>query len=160
MYKRQQYNEFIRLQRRLLAGAGLRVAAVENEHAAIHVGTAYMIENELIDLPEGGRHGEDPNLTDPDELFHRWTTYVSLKLYMKEPKLALVNTIYIQPQWTDFSDYRLIDDAEITIEVASGFKVVWAFSLRYDSDPPLDGEEVPLVKRLDTSFSHNLRVTF
>lgn len=147
LFGQVQYNEFIRLSRRLLGGAGLRVAVVEHENAEVHVGSGYMLEYEALDIPE-----EDPHPS--STLFHRSTSYFSIKLYLKEPVVALVNTAYVQPRFEDPSDYRLIDDAEISVSITDVFAVVWAFSLRYDSRPPLG------VKKLDTAFTHNLRVAF
>lgn len=142
-----QYNEFIRLSRRLLGGAGLRFALVEHENAEIHVGSGYMLEYEALDIPEDDPH---PAST----LFNRSTSYISIKLYLKEPAVALVNTAYVQPRFEDPADYRVIDDAEVSISITDVFSVVWAFSLRYDSKPPGG------VKKLDTAFTHNLRVSF
>lgn len=147
LFGQAQYNEFIKLRRRLLGGAGVRFEVIRYDNAEVHVGTAYMLEAERLDVPEGG----------PDEshtLFHRWSSYLSLKLYLAEPKVALVNTAYIQPRFADFSDYRFIDDAEISVAVTDAFAVVWAASIRVDSQPPQG------IEKVDTTLTNNIRFVF
>ncbi len=147
LFGQAQYNEFIKLRRRLLAGGGLRFAPLDVPSAEVNLGTDYMLESESLDVPEDG-----PD--DPHTLFHRWSNYLSLKLYLEEPKVAFVNTAYIQPRFRDFSDYRFIDDAEVSVSITEMLAVVWAASVRVDSKPP-EG-----VEKVDTVLTHNLRVAF
>lgn len=143
-----QYNEFIRLQERYLGGIGGRLVPVTGDNGEIVVGSGYMLELEINDVPEDG----------PDArrvLAHRWTSYVSIKGYLQDPNVSVVETVYLQPRLTDFSDYRLLSEAELSVEVAPEvLSLVAGVYLRYDSDPVQD------IEPLDVTFLNKLRLAF
>ncbi len=146
LYGQVQYNEFIRLQRRLLGGLGARLELLEGEKGEVVIGTGYMLEFEQNDVPLDG----------PDEkrvLAHRWTSYLSLKGYLKHPNVTVVETIYAQPRLTDFGDYRILNEAELSVAVTDNLSLVAGLYLRYDSQP------VAEVERLDLTIMNKLRLT-
>lgn len=147
LFVQAQYNEFIRLQQRYLGGLGARWEFIEGRNFEVIVGSGYMLEFEQYDVPEDGPDGRRV-------LAHRWTNYLSLKGYLKDPKVTLVETVYAQPRLSDFGDYRILSEAELAITITDRLEVVAGLYLRYDSQPVVD------VDPLDLTFLNRLRVGF
>jgi putative salt-induced outer membrane protein YdiY len=105
-----------------------------------------MLEYESLNLPEDAQH--------PPILFnHRWTNTLVLGFQLA-PHVTLANTIYVQPRFDDFTDLRILDEADLAVGIGDHLAVVTAFSFRYDSRPP-DG-----LKNTDISVSQSLRMRF
>ncbi len=144
VFAQAQYNEFIKLSKRLLGGAGARFEVYESKHAEVVFGTGYMLEYEDNDV--------EPRTT---VLAHRSTSYLSLKLYLGDSKVTLVQTVYAQPRLTDLGDYRILNDSELVIKITGHLEVVAGVYLRYDSEPV-----IPELSKLDMTMKNKLRVTF
>lgn len=145
VFTQAQYNEFQRLKRRLLFGIGARVRPVDEVWGEVAIGSAPMLEIERI---------ADDLGVDPDTQVVRWSNYVSFKFFLEEPRVQIVNTLYIQPRFDEFSDYRFLSEGEIGVKVIRALELVVTVSVLYDSRPP------PTVKKLDTIITNALRVTF
>lgn len=146
-FAQAQYNEFIRLQQRYLGGAGVRFEPIHDKHVELTVGTGYMLEFEQNDVPEDGPDAREV-------LAHRSTSYLSLEVYLEDPAVTLIDTIYVQPRLTDFGDYRILNEAELSVAITDVVSLVASSSLRYDSDPVLD------IEKLDLAFLNKLRLSF
>ncbi|MBK8011107.1 MAG: DUF481 domain-containing protein [Deltaproteobacteria bacterium] len=147
LFGQLQFDEFIRLRERLLAGAGFRGELLRSEFLNVVLGTGYMLEYEALDLP--------PGVVDDGDVFaHRWTSYLSVKAGLEVPEVQFVNTVYVQPRITDFDDYRVLDEAELELAVLANLKFAVGLSLRYDSLPPSD------VESFDISIKNKLRLSF
>ncbi len=147
LFGQLQYNEFIKLKRRLLFGLGARFAVLEEKFVELHFGTGVMLESESLDVPPDG-----PD--DPHQLAYRWTNYVSCKFYLFSPKVQMINTVYAQPRFSRWSDLRVLDEAEVETTLADGLTLALSFSLRYDRRPPND------VERLDVVVNNRIRLRF
>ncbi len=147
LFTQIQYNEFIRLRQRFLAGGGFRADVIEEDYAEVHLGTTYMLEFENLDVPDDG-------VDEPQTLNHRWSNYLSIKLYLSEPNVSLVETIYIQPRFDDFADIRVISEAELQISLGSNFSFAIGLSIRFDNRPPAE------VEKLDTTLTNRIRYAF
>lgn len=147
VFGQAQHNEFIKLRERALGGAGVRAVVLEEENVELTFGTAYMLEYERLQVPRGST---EQAVT----WAHRWSSYFSAKLFLADPRVQIVNTVYLQPWIGRWSDYRIFDELEVEVTVVKALKLVVGFSLRYDSDPPVD--LVPL----DTTIVNRLRVDF
>lgn len=142
-----QYNEFIKLEQRLLAGVGLRLPIIDTAAFQVTFGTGYMLEFERLDVPADG----------PDErevLAHRSTNYVSLRFNIDEPRVHVVNTTYFQPRITQLRDVRVLDEAELEIKIVDELAFVVGLGIRYDSEPPEN------VRSLDVVLVNKFRVAF
>jgi hypothetical protein len=151
VFAQVQYNEFIRLLSRTLGGVGARVTLLESTTADAYVGTGYMFEREALDIPDGRR----PETECVTCQFHRWTTYVALSVKLIEDRLGLINTLYVQPRFDDFSDYRLFSDGSLTISANDLISLSIGLLVRYDSRPPLDD-----VDALDITVKNTLKLSF
>lgn len=136
VFAQAQFNEFTRLNLRMLGGLGLRVDPINRRTLQVWAGTGYMIEHERIRVDEGDPH--------PSEVInHRWTSYMVEQLRIWDSTLLARNTTYVQPRLDDFGDLRMIEAFQVearTGPLALGLE----FELQYDSRPPLFSGVVPL----------------
>ncbi len=137
---------FTRLQLRTLLGAGVRLRLVETDAAGLYLGSSVMLEHERLDPAKVIVHPD--RVTAP-----RWSNYVSLQFMFGE-KVSLVNTLYMQPRFDAFDDYRILDEAEFSILITEHLGITIAFYLRHDSLPP-DG-----VESLDVSLRNGFSLSF
>ncbi|MCB1056941.1 MAG: DUF481 domain-containing protein [Acidobacteria bacterium] len=146
-FVQHQFNEFTRLATRYLVGGGLRVGLLRSPRREVYVGTGYMFEFERLDpLVEGDVRDETRS--------HRWTNYLSLKLESADGRLRLVNTTYAQPRFDDFADFRLLDEAELGVDLRNNISLGLALSLAFDNQPPVG------VERSDLSLTNRIRFSF
>jgi len=129
---------------RELLGGGLRFRILKTEHFKFRLGTAYMFETEKYDLPENSLH---PQTT----VFHRFTSYVTLK-YQLNKLLSFISTTYYQPRLTDFNDYKLFSENAFLIDTGEVFDLFIKFNLRYDSRPPDTVKNFDTFSRIGFSF--------
>lgn len=147
LFVQAQYNEFILLQQRYLGGLGARWEVLSGKAGEVVLGSAYILEFEDNAVPEDG-----PDVK--EVLAHRWSSYLSVKAYLSDPAVSVVDTVYVQPRLTDLSDLRVLNEAELSVQVTGALALVAGVYLRYDSQP------VSGVERLDVSTENKLRVTF
>ncbi len=131
-------NQQQRLQRRTLAGAGLRAVILEDDSLGVAVGITPMLEIEVLD---------DALQSEPERI--RLSTYVSGRLAIS-PTTALRATVYAQPRANAFDDVRVLSQATLSIGITRYVRLRVQTNLRYDSRPPLD------VKPTDFSITNGL----
>lgn len=128
LFGQLQYDRFVRMNFRALLGGGPRFVVLQGDAVQLYLGTGYMLEREVLDIPEDDPH---PRLT----LYHRSTSYLSLKVALSD-SLLLTNVGYVQPRFDRPSDVRVLDDLELQVAVDDHFKLVQSLVFAYDSDPP------------------------
>ena len=130
LFSQVEFNEFTSQIIRTLVGAGVRVAPILHKKFELYVGTGYMFEyEELSDV--------DTTVDDHPEItkYHRWTSYVSCRLMITK-WLVAANTIYIQPRFRDFGDYRLLESFMLVFKVYKSLRLLQVLTVAYDSRPP------------------------
>lgn len=146
LFAQFQYNEFLRLNRRILTGAGVRVEALRLPEVLASFGTSYMFESERVDT-------EAAFPDDPETIAHRWSSYGVMRSSLFDDRLILQATIYFQPRFDDFNDHRVLTqfegEATITEILSLGVNVMQM----YDSRPPND------VTRLDLRMTNTVKLT-
>lgn len=148
MFGQYQFKEFARLQARILSGVGPRANLVHLKTLKVQAGTAYMFEYEQLQR-------QDPNDPKPDPtVAHRWSNLLTIELASVEGILAVANTVYVQPRFDDFSDYRLLDEVAIDIRVTEVLSIGSAIGVAYDSEPPAG------VENKDITFEQTFKLTF
>jgi hypothetical protein len=146
LFTQLQYDEFVRLNLRVLGGGGLRVLLLQTELWTLYAGTGYMLEHEKLDIPATDSH---PQST----LAHRSTSYLSVTLALR-PFLHLVQTAYAQPRFDRPKDVRILDELSLELSVFEWFQLTMSFGLRYDSDPP------DTVEKLDVQLKNGFKLAF
>ena len=126
----QYQNDFtLLLERRLVAGAGLRFAIFEEPRLGLWGGTGYMAEDE--------RRLVDPAGPDPVHMLnHRSTTYIASRLGLVPEKVMWINTIYLQPRLDDPADLQLLDESTLQAAVSKWLTLTMALRLRLDTRAP------------------------
>lgn len=135
-------NEQTLLARRYLVGGGLRYEIVETEAVGFAIGTTPMIERERL-RPEA--------MEDPTTSF-RWSNYVSLRVDVSETAEAFA-VVYAQPRVEAFSDYRILHESRLDLDVTKFVKVRIRGMMRYDSQPPIGVDDTDIM--LTTGFVFN-----
>jgi len=124
-----QYNELLVVEQRNLVGLGLRVKWMDKENFTGYAGNSYLYEME---------HSDEAGTT---EYNHRNSTYLSLSYFPKSNRFSLANTLYYQPLYEDFSDFRILEQFRLDVPLSSWFKVFALFNYYLDSDTPLGSRE-------------------
>lgn len=147
VFAQHQFNEFQRLQARVLGGVGARAKIVHSQPFNVALGSGYMTEFERI---------TDGSAVDSrrETVSHRWTSFLNVKLALFEENLMLQNTLYIQPRFDDLSDYRLLEELEAEVAVTSVFSMGTSLTVAHDSTPPagVGSSDVSLLQTIKFSF--------
>jgi len=146
LFAQVQYDAFLKLRFRAVGGGGVRTTFVDTEAVHMYAGTGYMFEREEFQdelLPEDPHPRTTTN--------HRWTSYLTLSVALDE-SFTLTNTVYVQPRFDDFPDFRVLETFSLTLKSSTVFAITAGLSMRYDSDPP------SVVAGLDTEIFTKLQV--
>jgi len=141
VFVQHQNDRFFRLQRRSLAGAGLRFEIVHDPRLLAWGGTAYMLEYERINVKPGAPDA-------PETVSHRWTNYLTFR-FAPNASVLLQSTTYFQPRFDDFSDYRVLEVVEALGRMTDLLSFGLTLTVLHDSAPPTGVKETDL--RLSTS---------
>lgn len=145
LFQQINYDKLRALQFRGLLGGGLRFTLLRWHGSRVWYGTAYMLEQENLDLPADAVH---PNRTTS----HRWSNYISSRTTLDD-RIGLVWTVYAQPRFDDPGDIRLLGDARLAFALAGSASMVTSFLARWDSRPPDDVEALDTTLRTGVHFS-------
>ena len=113
-FVQSQNNQLLAINSRNLVGAGLRFKLVSKENVRLYLGNAYMYEEEKSDA------------FDTKEYNHRNSTYLSISATIAESNVNITNTVYFQPLYKDFSDFRILEQLKIDVPLS---KVLSLFTL-------------------------------
>lgn len=121
-FVQSQYNKPLRLDLRLMIGAGPRYTAVDNAKMRVNLGTAVMLEREGI--------------TDgPITTLVRNSSYVSATLIFTG-MASLTTVVYFQPKLFDASDQRIAVEGGLLINVTEHMTLESRMNLLKDSAQP------------------------
>ena len=147
LFGQHQFNEFIRLEQRLLFGGGGRFLVLQAPQTEIFLGTGYMLERETLDLPREPREARRSE-------HHRSTNYLTVRYNSKDERLRLVETVYVQTRVDRLEDYRLLSETSFEIRLLRRLALAINLSVTHDSEPPTG------VKEMDVVLSNSLRYSF
>lgn len=131
-----QHNELLNINARNLIGAGIRFKLLSKENLRLYLGKAYMYEEEKSDAF---------NVKDYN---HRGSTYLSMSATFPKSNVEITNTIYYQPLYQDFSDYRVLEQLKIGIPVSDVIGFYTLLDYYHDSTTPSG----------DSQFSTNISI--
>ncbi len=131
-----QYDEILRIQKRLLLGTGPRFNLMKKEKSDIHLGVAYMYEYEQ-ELDTAVFHRD-----------HRISSFLSAdKTFENGHSISTIG--YYQPVIDNFSDFRVSLGFRLALKIASNLAFNFNVNLNYDAQPVID-EDIP-------SLTYNIR---
>lgn len=136
-----QQDRFQRLRGRTLVGGGPAFWLYESDRIMLRAGTGIMHEGESYRIVE-------PSSADAV----RSTSYLALTAHVGE-RASLSLSAFVQPRINAWSDYRVLNEATLTVGVNSWLATTLGFVIRHDSAPPLG------VKKTDVEVSHSIGVT-
>ena len=146
-FTQYNYDTTYRLDRRALAGGGLRFHLVGSDAFQLWEGASAFVEHErLSELQEGDDHPERSTVV-------RWSHYLSSRFAVND-RVVSTCTVYLQPLWNGIGDTRVLGELNLEIDLAGPLVLALNFVMRYDSRPP-EG-----VNKLDTVLENGLAVTF
>jgi putative salt-induced outer membrane protein YdiY len=136
-----------RLVNRAVGGAGLRMNLADWDGGDLYLGVAYMAEQETLDDADGA--------SDADETFlrHRNSSYVALTAALTK-RIQLNETIYFQPRFDAFDQFRIMSETGFEFKVEEQFSVVLSYTVRHDAAPheQLEATDTELQTELQWSF--------
>lgn len=124
LFTQLQFNEISLIKVRSLNGIGIRLKLSQHERAKFYYGLTYMYEYEEI------KNQVDINKD------HRLSSYFTFNLKPEE-NIQFSNTIYIQPKFGDFRDYRLSNDTRLIFNITESLKFITHFNYLFDTHPPI-----------------------
>jgi len=135
-----QQNEFVRLNRRVLAGAGFRANILGSDTARVDFGLILMHESEVLRSA----------VSEPG---WRASTLVSAGWEFTS-SAQLSSQLYFQPLLGDPGDFRILSDTGLTVRVLGPLSLQVSARVAHDSRPPAG------VERTDISLRNTLAITF
>ena len=147
-FVQRQYDEFIDLNSRNLAGTAIKHRLVGykslNDSTIsldINISTGLMYETEEY----------QPDNTKIENFLWRSTNFVSVDWLIRQ-KLNLTGVVYYQPSFNNFSNYRIAAEAGFEFAVAKSLFFIFNLTYRYNNIPVTD------VKPFDISIDNGIRV--
>lgn len=135
-----QQNAFVRLNRRVLAGAGFRANLLNSNTVRLDLGLILMHEDEVLH-----NAASEPG----------WRASLLMSAGLKlTPSAQLSCQVYIQPLVGDPGDFRILNDTGLTVRVLGPLSLQVSARLAYDSRPPAG------VETTDLSLRNTLAITF
>lgn len=128
-------DRFRRLTLRQLLGAGARFTLLDEPAAAVYYGAAYLFEYNRLAA------GEAP--VRPD-VVHRLGNYVSAVLEVEDARAIFSNTLYYQPRFDAFRDYRLLWISSLDFRVTGHLSAGIHATLRQEQPAPAGVESFDL----------------
>jgi len=139
-------NQFTNLTLRALAGGGVRITLGEvNDRQAFFLGLGMFYEREELD----SKYPDEAAINNA----LRANTYLVMK-YQFNAFVSLVSTTYYQPDLSDLSDFRVIEDLSLVSKLNDALSINVGVNIGHDSKPPRD------IKETDTSVKVGIVVNF
>lgn len=119
-----QSNKLLDVKSRTLIGAGIRLKVISSPYTKLYIANSYMYEEEKSDA------------MNQKFINHRNNSYLSFTKVFPESKISIINTIYFQPLYDNFDDFRIME--QLKIEVPFTKKIIFntLFNYFYDNVTP------------------------
>jgi len=157
-FLQQEYNEFISLKSRKLAGSGIRINSPtfardsdRPQKFSSTIGLGFMYEREAIGNDSYIFSG-DPVHGSLAKLF-RSTNYLVLR-WMFSDMANFQSTSYYQVDVQRFADYRILSNSQLNLNLTQNLVINLNLNFRYDSEPPAH------IHDMDLEFSQGLSYHF
>lgn len=145
LFVQHEFSEVRRLDLRALVGIGPKVDILRDERFYVSLGVAYMLEYEH--LQDQWKVDADADDTEDTVLNHRLSSYVTASYELDEDRMAVTQTLYVQPRITDPADVRLLGESQLTVNLTRRLSLTTSFVLALDSKPPVQDSTVPAAER-------------
>jgi hypothetical protein len=146
LFAQAQRDDFRDLRLRNVYGAGPRFRLIHEDWLGVYIGTAYMLEYELLDVKEGA----------PDQAItwnHRWSNYASVSVAL-DSRTKFSSTLYVQPRFDEFSDVRVLNESTFSFQFGKRVSATISAQVRFDSEPPTG------IKSTDLEIKNGIALSF
>lgn len=146
LFVQNEFDDFILLKDRNLAGGGLRTVLIQpdstNQKLRLFLGNGAMWENEKLNT----------NPVSQTKII-RSTNYLSFQTRLNN--MINLNFVgYYQVNLKSLRDYRILIESSLGFNVTKSFTFQTNFNLRFDNEPPAT------IKKYDLELTNGLRFTF
>ncbi len=125
-YLQSQNNKILDVKARNLVGVGIRLELVSTKNITMYLGEGYMYESETAQL-DGLR-----------QINHRNSAYISTSMTFPKSRINLVNTIYYQALYNNWSDHRIVEQLKLDITLSDKISYFTLMDYFFDSLTPRD----------------------
>ncbi len=119
-----QSNPVFDINSRVILGTGLRLKAVNRSNFWAYVGTTYMLEF------------EDSHKYHQSLWQHRSSSYLSFTTQIPESRLTFTGTMYYQPLFKTFKDYRFLSEVSLDYKLSDKIALSTGVDYLLDSQTP------------------------
>jgi putative salt-induced outer membrane protein YdiY len=140
-------DRFTRLSFRGLIGGGLRFTLLNQpDIKSLHVGVGGFYSRETLENRPGVTDGGSRNIW-------RVNTYINYLHHLNQ-QVTVLSTTYWQPAVDDFGDFRLLEQAALSVKMTDALSLNLSLDLAHDSKPPQQ------VKKTDIIYSTGVEYSF
>lgn len=140
-------NKFARLSFRGLIGGGTRLTLSEKPGIeSLHLGLGGFFSREILESRAGTTDGGGQNIW-------RLNSYLNYLRHFNG-QVSVLSTTYLQPAVENFGDYRLLEEATLSVKMTNSLSLNLSLDLTRDSKPP------QLVKKTDAVYSSGIEYNF
>ena len=140
-------NKFTRLSFRGLIGGGVRFTLFKKTGVrSLHLGLGGFYTREALERAAGVTDNGSQN-------YWRINTYVNYLHHLND-QVSILTTTYWQPATGDLGDYRLLEEATLSVKMNDTLSLNVSLDLAHDSRPPQQ------VKQTDTIYSTGIDYRF
>ena len=147
-----EFNEFLLLDRRLIAGMGPRWALVDGEKGGIWIGSSAMVEEERLNADSIA----------PSESVQtvvlRSSSYLTTTV--SGDQWSMVTTVYAQPLFADLGDHRIMGETSLALKVNNTLSFTFDARIRHDTRPPITPTGSAKVQSTDTAIKNGIKLTW
>jgi hypothetical protein len=153
VFTQYEYNEFLLLDRRLLAGTGPRFTLKDSKVLGAWFGVAAMVEEESLN-PESIAPTEEVS-----RINLRASSYVSATWHISKVA-SWTTTAYWQPSLKALEDYRLAMETGLIFPLSKGVAFTVDARYRSDSEPPQTPDGSAPVLPSDLTVKNGIKLSF
>lgn len=148
-FTQSEFNRFIRMRERYLGGSNLRIKPIS--YFGSDSSTQFSIR-----LSFGAMYEYENQGSNELHKIHRLVRSTNnVNIYWKINEVFSLSEIaYFQPDISDFSDYRILNDFSLIFKISEHFKFFTSLNYRYDSDPTAD------LKNYDLELRNGIEIEF
>ena len=139
-FVQSQKNELLSINSRNLIGTGIRLKVISKPDIKAYLGNSYMYEEEQSDA-FGLKYYN-----------HRNSSYLSVSVSLANNRLDLTNTIYYQPLYRDFSNYRILQQFKAEVPITKKLKFSGLFNYFLNSLTPAGDSEYSSLLSMGLTF--------
>ena len=140
-------NKFARLSFRGLLGGGARLTLSKKPGVkSLHLGIGGFYSRETLEDKVGATDNGSQNTW-------RLNSYLNYLHHLND-QVSFLSTTYYQPAVEDFADYRLLEEASLSVKMSDTLSLNLSLDLAHDSKPPQG------VKETDTTYSSGIEYNF